>query len=73
MEFMGYLAGIVARRRQQPAEDLMSVVSNATIDGEPVSDIDTLSYGMLLATAGHDTTSASVGVGMMQLARHPDQ
>lgn len=73
MEFMGYLAGIVAQRRQQPAEDLMSVVANATIDGEPVSDIDTLSYGMLLATAGHDTTSASVGVGMMQLARHPDQ
>jgi len=71
MSFFGYLAGIVAERRQEPRDDLMSVVANANIDGEPLSDIDTLSYGMLLAAAGHDTTSSSVGVGMMQLALNP--
>jgi cytochrome P450 len=49
----------------------MSIIANATIDGEPLSDMDTLSYGMLLAAAGHDTTSSSVGVGMMQLALNP--
>ncbi|MDE2621540.1 MAG: cytochrome P450, partial [Sphingomonadales bacterium] len=68
MEFFGYLSGIVAQRREHPREDLMSVVANARLNGEPLSDIDTLSYGMLLASAGHDTTSASVGIGMMQLA-----
>lgn len=73
MEFFGYLAGIVAERRKDPKEDLMSVVANATLHGEPLPDIDTLSYGMLLAAAGHDTTSSSVGIGMMQLAAHPDQ
>lgn len=73
MEFFGYLAGVVAERRQDPREDLMSVLANATLNGQPLSDIDTLSYGMLLAAAGHDTTSSSVGIGMMQLARHPDQ
>jgi len=73
MEFFGYLGGIVCQRRADPRDDLMSVVANATLDGQPLSDIDTLSYGMLLAAAGHDTTSSSVGVGMMQLARHPDQ
>jgi cytochrome P450 len=71
MAFFGYLAGVVAERRADPREDLMSVVANATMDGAPLSDIDTLSYGMLLAAAGHDTTSSSVGVGMMQLARNP--
>lgn len=71
MEFFGYLAGIVAQRRQAPQEDLMSVVANATLHGEPLPDIDTLSYGMLLAAAGHDTTSSSVGIGMMQLASNP--
>lgn len=71
MEFFGYLAGIVAQRRQDPREDLMSVLANATLNGEPLPDIDTLSYGMLLAAAGHDTTSSSVGVGMMQLALNP--
>ena len=73
MEFFQYLAGVVAQRRQQPEGDLMSVVANATIDGEPLSDMDTLSYGMLLAAAGHDTTSSSVGVGMMQLAINPGE
>ncbi|MDE2597154.1 MAG: cytochrome P450 [Sphingomonadales bacterium] len=73
MEFFGYLGGLVAQRRQSPQGDLMSVVANATLNGAPLSDIDTLSYGMLLAAAGHDTTSSSVGVGMMQLARMPGE
>lgn len=71
MEFFAYLSGVVAQRRQKPNEDLMSVVANATLHGEPISDMDTLSYGMLLAAAGHDTTSSSVGVGMLELARNP--
>jgi cytochrome P450 len=73
MEFFAYLGGVVQQRRVAPQEDLMSVIATATIDGAPLSDMETLSYGMLLAAAGHDTTSSSVGVGMMQLARHPDQ
>jgi len=73
VEFFQYLGSVVAQRRAAPAEDLMSVVANATLHGQPLSDIDTLSYGMLLAAAGHDTTSSSVGVGMMQLALNPDQ
>lgn len=71
MEFFGYLGGVVQQRREAPQDDLMSVIATATIDGAPVSDMNTLSYGMLLAAAGHDTTSSSVGVGMMQLARNP--
>jgi cytochrome P450 len=71
MEFFGYLGGVVQERRKAPADDLMSVIATATIDGEPIPDMEVLSYGMLLAAAGHDTTSSSVGVGMMQLARNP--
>lgn len=71
MEFFGYLGGVVQQRRNAPLDDLMSVIATATIDGAPLSDMETLSYGMLLAAAGHDTTSSSVGVGMMQLARNP--
>ncbi|NDC57466.1 MAG: cytochrome P450 [Alphaproteobacteria bacterium] len=72
-EFFAYLSGIVAERRRAPRDDLMSVIANAQIDGEPIRDIDALSYGMLLAAAGHDTTSASLSVGMLALARRPDQ
>ena len=73
MEFFAYLSAIVAERRADPKDDLMSVIATAKIDGQPLSDLDTLSYGMLLAAAGHDTTSSSVGVGMMQLARNPKE
>lgn len=73
MEFFQYLGSVVEQRRAQPAEDLMSVLANATLNGEPLPPITTLSYGMLLAAAGHDTTSSSVGVGMMQLALNPGE
>jgi cytochrome P450 len=73
MAFFQYLGGIVAERRREPKDDLMSVVANATLHGKPLQDMDTLSYGMLLAAAGHDTTSSSVGVGMMQLALNPGE
>lgn len=73
MEFFAYLGGVVAERRKAPQQDLMSVVANARLGGAALSDIDTLSYGMLLAAAGHDTTSSSVGVGMMQLAVNPGE
>ena len=73
MEFFQYLGSVIEQRRAQPAEDLMSVLANATLNGEPLPPITTLSYGMLLAAAGHDTTSSSVGVGMMQLALNPGE
>lgn len=73
MEFFAYLGQIAAKRREQPEKDLMSVVANATIRGEPIADMDVLSYAMLLATAGHDTTSSSIGVGMLQFARNPGE
>jgi cytochrome P450 len=73
MAFFGYLHGVVMQRREAPQDDLMSVLANARLHDEPLPDIDTLSYGMLLAAAGHDTTSSTVGIGMMQLARDPAQ
>ncbi len=71
--FFFYLGGILQERREKPTDDLMSLVANSTIDGEPMPPLDALAYGLLLATAGHDTTSSSVGVGMMQFAKNPDQ
>lgn len=70
-EFFMYLSGVLAERRKEPEDDLMSVLATSTIDGEPMPDLDALSYGMLLAAAGHDTTSSSLGIGMLQFARNP--
>ncbi len=58
---------------EQPTEDLASAIANARIDGEPLSDIETVSYYVIVATAGHDTTSATISGGLQALIENPDQ
>ena len=73
MDMFGYFNGVTASRREHPTEDLASAIANARIDGEPLSDIETVSYYLIVATAGHDTTSATISGGLHALAENPDQ
>jgi cytochrome P450 len=68
-----YFNGVTASRREHPTEDLASAIANARVDGEPLSDIDTVSYYLIVATAGHDTTSATISGGLQALIEKPDQ
>jgi cytochrome P450 len=68
-----YFNGVTAARREHPTEDLASAIANARVDGEPLSDIDTVSYYLIVATAGHDTTSATISGGLQALIENPDQ
>lgn len=68
-----YFNEITASRRAHPTEDLASAIANARIDGEPLSDIESVSYYLIVATAGHDTTSATISGGLQALAENPDQ
>lgn len=60
LDFFNYFAALTAQRRATPTDDLASTIANARIDGAPLSDVDTASYYVILATAGHDTTSAAI-------------
>jgi cytochrome P450 len=73
LEMFEYFTALIASRRENPTEDLASAIANATIDGEPLSDIDTISYYAIIAAAGHDTTSATISGGMLALIENPDQ
>jgi len=73
LEMFQYFNELTASRRENPTEDLASAIANAAIDGEPLSDIDTVSYYLIIATAGHDTTSATIAGGLHALVEHPDQ
>jgi cytochrome P450 len=73
VEMLEYFTALTASRRENPTEDLASAIANATIDGEPLSDIDTISYYAIIAAAGHDTTSATISGGMLALIENPDQ
>ncbi|ORX05013.1 cytochrome P450 [Mycolicibacillus trivialis] len=72
-DFFNYFNALTAERRAHPTEDLASTIANARIDGQPLSDVDTASYYVILATAGHDTTSAAISGGLQALIEHPDQ
>ena len=73
LDFMAYFRELTADRRVCPTADLASVIANGTIDGAPLPELETTGYYVLVATAGHDTTSAAIAVGMQQLAENPDQ
>ena len=72
-EFFEYFQHLVDDRRANPTDDLASVIANATIDGEPVGILEAIGYYLIIATAGHDTTSAAIGGGLAALLAHPDQ
>lgn len=73
LDFFGYFSGLTASRRENPTDDLASTIANARVDGELLSDVDTASYYTIIATAGHDTTSATIAGGLEALLQHPDQ
>ncbi len=73
LEMFAYFTELTASRRANPTDDLASTIANAQINGEPLSDIDTVSYYAIVAAAGHDTSSASISGGMAALIQNPDQ
>jgi cytochrome P450 len=73
LDFFNYFAALTASRREHPTEDLASAIANATINGEPLSDMDTASYYVIVASAGHDTTSAGIAGGMLALLENPGE
>ena len=72
MEAFGYFSALTESRRQHPKDDLASLLSNGTIDGEPLGEVETFGYYAITATAGHDTTSNSTSAGMIALCEQPD-
>ena len=72
-DFYNYFTELTAARRQNPTEDLATLIANGTIDDEPMPDLETLGYYVIVATAGHDTTSSAMAGGMQALVENPDQ
>jgi cytochrome P450 len=73
LDFLAYFNELTAARRQHPTEDLASTLANARLDGEYLPDLDLASYYVIIATAGHDTTSSTIAGGLRALVEHPDQ
>jgi cytochrome P450 len=72
-EAFGYFTKLLADRRCEPREDLLSVIANAEIHGQPIGDFEALSYAFVILAAGIDTTRNALGSGVEALLAHPDQ
>lgn len=73
IDFFNYFNALTVSRRANPTDDVASVIANAQIDGAPIGELEAMSYYVIIATAGHDTTSSSTAGGMLALLEHPEE
>ncbi|GGO42671.1 cytochrome P450 [Streptomyces lasiicapitis] len=73
VEFSLYLRELIAARRKEPGEDLISALIAAHDEGERLSEQEMISTCVLLLNAGHEATVNSTANGWNVLFRHPEQ
>ena len=72
-EMADYFRAVIAERREEPRDDLLSGLIAAEERGEVLSEEELLATCMLLMAAGNETTTNLIGNGMVALLRNPDQ
>lgn len=70
-EIFAYFARHVADRRARPGSDLVSLLVDARIDGEPLNDMEILGFCFILALAGNETTRNATSGAMLALMENP--
>ena len=70
-----YGLDLIASKRAQPTDDMLSVVANAALadDAPAMSDLELYLFFSLLFSAGAETTRNAVAGGLLALANHPEQ
>jgi cytochrome P450 len=66
-------ADMIAWKRANPADDLLTALIHAEDDGDALSDDELVAQTLLLYIAGHETTVNLIAGGTLALLRHPDQ
>jgi cytochrome P450 family 142 subfamily A polypeptide 1 len=74
LEYRAYCQRVVEDRRARPAaDDLMSILVHAELDGERLDDESLYMESLLILIGGDETTRHVISGGMQQLLLHPDQ
>jgi cytochrome P450 len=60
-------------RRKEPADDLVSRLVHAEVDGDSLTDAEYTNFFQLLVFAGNETTRSAISQGMLALMEHPDE
>src|SRR5215469_3730149 len=67
------VTGLAEQRTAAPADDLVSSLVSANIDGEQLTPAELASFFILLVVAGNETTRNAISHGLLLLTEHPDQ
>lgn len=68
---IGYIDETISNRRRYPTDDYFTMLTQATIDGRPLNDLEIRGYGVVTMTAGQETTVNGIGSSLWYLAEHP--
>jgi cytochrome P450 len=72
-DFAAYFRPLLKDRASRSRDDLLTAIATATIDGKPIPEFEAIGYLLILATAGHHTTSSSIAGGVWALSERPDE
>ena len=67
-----YFLNIIAQRRQQQQDDLISALLNAQLDGASLSNAELLNFCRLLLVAGHETSTNLIGNALLTFDEYPE-
>lgn len=73
LELYTYFQAMADDRRANPKSDIITLLLNAEVEGEHLTDLEFNMFMLLLSVAGNETTRNSISGGMLALFEHPDQ
>jgi len=73
LELFAYFKRLSDERRANPTRDIVSVVANGRVEGQPLPDFELLSYYLLLVAAGNETTRNAMTGGMLAFVENPGE
>ncbi|HEY1701405.1 MAG TPA: cytochrome P450 [Trebonia sp.] len=72
-ELSALVTDMAERRQSNPAQDLVTALATANVDGEQLTSAELASFFILLVVAGNETTRNAISHGLVLLTEHPDQ
>ncbi|MBI2704559.1 MAG: cytochrome P450 [Actinobacteria bacterium] len=72
-DMYAYLEQLIERKREQPADDILTSLVHAEEDGDKLTRDELTTQVVTLYVAGHEPTTSLIGRGLLELLRRPDQ
>jgi cytochrome P450 len=73
LDMVTYFNSITEDRRKNPTDDLATQIANGKINDAPIGELEAMGYYVIISSAGHDTTSATIAGGLWALCENPEE